>query len=32
METLAGKTNFKVESVEPIVKEGGWYVMIFRKK
>jgi SAM-dependent methyltransferase len=31
METLAGKTNFKVESVEPIVKEGGWYVMIFRK-
>lgn len=31
METLAGKTHFKVESVEPIVKEGGWYVMIFRK-
>jgi SAM-dependent methyltransferase len=31
METLAGKTHFKVESVEPIVKEGGWYVMTFRK-
>ncbi|MCR8849461.1 class I SAM-dependent methyltransferase [Rossellomorea sp. SC111] len=31
METLAGKTHFNVESVEPIVKEGGWYVMIFRK-
>ncbi|BCB02456.1 class I SAM-dependent methyltransferase [Bacillus sp. KH172YL63] len=31
METLAGKTDFTVDSVEPIVKEGGWYVMIFRK-
>ena len=31
METLAGKTHFKVESVEPIVKEGGWYAMTFRK-
>ncbi|WP_064094198.1 class I SAM-dependent methyltransferase [Rossellomorea aquimaris] len=31
MEILAEKTNFTVESVEPIVKEGGWYVLVFRK-
>ncbi|OIU70419.1 class I SAM-dependent methyltransferase [Rossellomorea aquimaris] len=32
METLAKKTGFKVVSVEPIVKEGGWYALCFKKK
>jgi SAM-dependent methyltransferase len=32
METLAKKTGFKVVSVEPIVKEGGWYALCFKKR
>ncbi len=31
MEALAEQTNFHVESIEPIVKEGGWYVLVFKK-
>lgn len=31
METLAEKTGFTCEGVEPIVKEGGWYAMTFKK-
>ncbi|MCA1055940.1 methyltransferase domain-containing protein [Rossellomorea aquimaris] len=32
METLAKKTGFKVVSIDPIVKEGGWYALCFKKK
>jgi SAM-dependent methyltransferase len=32
MKTLAKKTGFKVISIDPIVKEGGWYALCFKKK